>query len=55
MCTKDTMGIDRILLSTDYPYEDPNECLHFLESLPLSKAEREKVYYQNARRFGVIG
>jgi predicted TIM-barrel fold metal-dependent hydrolase len=53
MCTKDALGIDRILLATDYPYEDANECLQFLESLPLTAAEKETVYQQNARIFGV--
>ncbi len=55
MCTKDALGIDRILLATDYPYEDPNECMQFLESLPLSATEKEKIYHQNARVLGVTG
>lgn len=55
MCTKDALGIDRILLSTDYPYEDASECMQFLESLPLSSSDKEKVYYQNARILGVTG
>jgi ribonucleoside-diphosphate reductase alpha chain len=38
---------------TDYPYEDATECMAFLESLPLSQAEKENVYYQNAEIFGV--
>lgn len=53
MCTKEALGINRILLATDYPYEDANECLQFLESLPLNAADKEKVYEQNARSFGV--
>ena len=55
MCTRDALGIDRILLSTDYPYEDAGECVQFLESLPLSATEKEKVYYQNARAFDLAG
>jgi len=53
MCTKEALGIDRILLSTDYPYEDAGECMQFLESLPLSATEKEKIYHQNARVFGL--
>ena len=53
MCTKEALGIDRILLATDYPYEDANECMTFLESLPLSTAEKETVYHKNAALFGV--
>jgi predicted TIM-barrel fold metal-dependent hydrolase len=55
MCTKDALGVERILLATDYPYEDANECIHFLEQLPLAAAEREKIYNQNARSLGVVG
>ena len=47
------VGIDWILLAADYPYEDPNECLAFLESLPLSVAEKETVYNKNAGICGV--
>jgi predicted TIM-barrel fold metal-dependent hydrolase len=55
ICTRDTMGIDRILLGTDYPYEDSRECMQFLESVPLSKTEREKVHSLNAQGLGITG
>lgn len=53
MCTREALGIDRILLATDYPYEDAGECMDFLESLSLEQNEKEKVYYKNAAMFGV--
>jgi predicted TIM-barrel fold metal-dependent hydrolase len=53
MCTKEALGSDRILLATDYPYEEATECMNFLEGLPLSQAEKEKIYYRNAGLFGV--
>jgi len=53
MCTKEVLGSDRILLATDYPYEEASECMNFLEGLPLSQTEKEKVYYRNAGIFGV--
>jgi predicted TIM-barrel fold metal-dependent hydrolase len=53
ICTKDAMGIDRVLLGTDYPYEDSGECMRFLESVPLSKTDREKVYSLNAKQLGI--
>jgi predicted TIM-barrel fold metal-dependent hydrolase len=53
MCTYQVMGIDRILLGTDYPYEDSNECMRFLEELPITPIDREKIYSQNADRFGI--
>jgi len=42
-----------MLLSTDYPYEDAAECMTFLESLPLSKDDRERLYFRNAGQLGV--
>ena len=53
MCTYHAMGIDRILLATDHPYEDSSECMQFLEKLPISKEDREKLYHRNARQLGV--
>jgi predicted TIM-barrel fold metal-dependent hydrolase len=53
MCTREAMGVDRILLGTDYPYEDSEECIRFIESLPLSGDEKEKIYHGNASRLGI--
>ena len=50
----DAIGLDRILLGTDYPYEDPEECIEFIEGLPLSAQEKEKIYSVNASQIGVI-
>ena len=54
MCAYEAMGIDRILLGTDYPYEDSCECLAFLEGLPISRAEKDNVYSLNANRVGIF-
>ena len=53
MCTYQALGIDRILLGTDYPYEDPNECIRFLEGLAIPKEEKDKIYYGNAEQLGI--
>jgi predicted TIM-barrel fold metal-dependent hydrolase len=53
MCTKEALGLERILLGTDYPYEDPGECMAFLEGLPLSKEEKDMVYGSNAGQMGI--
>ena len=53
MCTYQAMGIDRILLGTDYPYEDPDECMRFLEGLPISQEDKDKIYDLNASRIGI--
>jgi predicted TIM-barrel fold metal-dependent hydrolase len=54
MCTYEAVGIDRILLSTDYPYEDLDECIQFIEGLPITQGEREKIYSLNAQRIGIV-
>ena len=53
MCTREAMGIDRILLGTDYPYEDSIECMEFIEGLNLSQEEKEKIYSTNASQLGI--
>lgn len=49
-CTIEAMGIDRILLGTDYPYENPEECISFIDSLPLKKIDRNKILSKNAEK-----
>ena len=53
MCTYQAIGMDKIFLGTDYPYEDMDESIQFLDSLPISQEDKEKVYYLNARRIGI--
>ena len=52
-CTREALGIDKIIFGSDFPYEDSGECVAFLERLSLSDAERGKIYYQNAAQLGV--
>jgi len=51
-CTLEAVGADRILLATDYPYEDSVECMTFLGSLPINEEERNKILFENARCLG---
>ncbi len=48
VCAKDVLGMDKICFGTDYPYEDLPEMMDFLEDIPISQKEREKMFYQNA-------
>ena len=52
MCAYEALGKDRILLGTDYPYEDTEECMEFLEGLPIPKEDKDRVYGLNARSLG---
>lgn len=54
MCTKEALGLDRILLGTDYPYEDSSECMQFIEGLPISQEEKDKIYSLNASQVGIM-
>ena len=44
------VGADRILFSTDYPYASMEEARAFLDRLPVSPADREKIAHENAER-----
>ncbi|MDU8923319.1 amidohydrolase family protein [Pasteurellaceae bacterium LIM206] len=51
---KETVGIDRMLFSVDYPYLSLNGARKFVENLPLSKNDKAKFAYRNAQKlFGL--
>jgi aminocarboxymuconate-semialdehyde decarboxylase len=43
-------GIDRVMYGSDYPCWDPATALALIEEIGLSEADREKLFYGNARR-----
>jgi predicted TIM-barrel fold metal-dependent hydrolase len=51
-CTRDALGMDKILLGTDYPYEEMGECMRFLEGLGMPDEEKAQLYYENAAGLG---
>lgn len=52
-CARAALGGDRILLGTDYPYEEMAECLAFLDSLGLSAEEMSGLHSDNAVALGL--
>lgn len=52
-CTREAFGLGRILLGTDFPYEESRECVDFIEGLGLSEAEKAKIYFENAADLGI--
>ena len=44
------VGVDRILLSVDYPYCTMGEARDFLKHLPVSEADRQRIAHVNADR-----
>jgi predicted TIM-barrel fold metal-dependent hydrolase len=48
-CTMLTMGADRILFASDYPYEDYAEAGIFMDTVPISESDRRKIASENAK------
>ena len=44
------VGVDRILFSADYPYASMVQARAFLDQLPISTADRERIAHGNAER-----
>jgi uncharacterized protein len=44
------VGVDRIMFSADYPYASMSQARAFLDQLPVSASDREKIAYRNAER-----
>ena len=50
----DKIGIDNVMWAIDYPYQPTAPAVAFLESAPLSPADRERIAHGNAERiFGI--
>jgi predicted TIM-barrel fold metal-dependent hydrolase len=48
------VGADRMLWASDYPYEELAPAVELLESMPLARGDREKIFGANAARlFGI--
>jgi predicted TIM-barrel fold metal-dependent hydrolase len=48
-CTILTMGADRILFASDYPYEDYADAGNFIDTAPISESDRRKIAYTNVK------
>ena len=46
----DIMGIDRVLFSIDYPYEDQKIASDWLDNIDLPLKQKEKIAYKNAAK-----
>jgi predicted TIM-barrel fold metal-dependent hydrolase len=44
------LGADRILFAADYPYESSKEAVQFIESMPISDGDKEKICHLNAEK-----
>jgi 2,3-dihydroxybenzoate decarboxylase len=48
-CTIDALGLDHVLFSVDYPFENPDHAGAWIEAAPLTDEERRKICYDNAK------
>ena len=54
MMTIAALGIDRVLFAGDWPFEVVRDSVDAMDAMPLSEADKEKVYHLNAKRvFGL--
>lgn len=50
-CAISTIGIDRIMFGTDFPYEDFKGAVDFVKNLPISNEDKDKIFYKNAETY----
>ncbi len=51
-CTKEALGMDRICLGSDYPFETTTEIEEFLGTVGMSPEDEVKLYHENPTRLG---
>ena len=51
LCTMLQMGADRILFSTDYPFEEVRDASSWFDACPISDGDKRKIGRQNAIEF----
>jgi predicted TIM-barrel fold metal-dependent hydrolase len=44
------LGADSILFAVDYPMEDPEEAVSFMNTALITDEAKEKIYHLNAER-----
>jgi 5-carboxyvanillate decarboxylase len=44
------LGVDNVLWAIDYPYQPSAPAVKFMDTAPVSEADRAKLYYKNAER-----
>ena len=52
-CTVTAMGAGRMVMGSDYPFEDMKMCTDFLDAQPMSDAEKEQLYWGTAAKIGM--
>lgn len=48
-CAIDALGIDRVMFSVDYPFENPDHASSWIDQAPITNQERQKICFDNAK------
>jgi len=54
-CSVSDLGIDNVLFSVDYPYEDAKGAVDWIDQAQLTEEEHKKICHENAERILKIG
>jgi 5-carboxyvanillate decarboxylase len=49
-CALQQITADNILFAVDHPFESSAEAVQFMDEVPLSKSDKEKIYHRNAEK-----
>jgi predicted TIM-barrel fold metal-dependent hydrolase len=49
-CAFQQITADNILFAVDHPFESSAEAVQFMDEIPLSKSDKEKIYHRNAEK-----
>ena len=52
-CTKAALGTGRMVIGSDYPFEDMDVCTKFLDAQPMTGTEKEQLYWGTAAAIGM--
>jgi uncharacterized protein len=52
-CTRAALGAERMVIGSDYPFEDMDVCTRFLDEQAVSPAERAQLYTGTATKLGM--
>ena len=50
MMTLELLGVDNLLFAADWPFEIQRDAVDAMDAMPLSDADRAKIYHLNAKR-----
>ena len=53
VCAKNALGMDKMVLGTDYPFEDMKVCMDFLEGRGITESEKAQLYSGTPGSLGI--